>query len=166
MTTSRTPLGSGAGSIEAEPVGTSSPSILRAESAAASPNPTRIYISSPMSTRGTDLYMRRLEQIERHFPGSVLIEPRLEFDSQHDWLRRRVEVLRSTNALVFFEDESNFIGRGVVTDVDAAQALQLPVWFVCGEGDFLPDGRFYIYIVPDGLWNEYAQVSYRHEARQ
>ena len=166
MTTRRTPLGQRAGFTEAEPVSTSSPQILLPASPPVAPHPVRIYVASSMASGGTPLYHERMSQIRECFPRSTVVEPRLEFDSPHDWSRRRVEVIRSAGSLVFFEDRFGFIGRGVVSDVRTAATLELPTWFLTGDGVFIPYERVSIVLAPDALWDEYAIVSYRLKASE
>jgi hypothetical protein len=115
-------------------------------------------VASSRSTTGTPLYVLRTAAIREHFPEAELVEPSREFDSIGDWLRRRRAVLRSVGTVVFFEDRHGFIGRGVVGDLEIADALQLPIWFLSRHGTFTAFDNVRVDIDPDGQWDEYGGV--------
>jgi hypothetical protein len=121
----------------------------------------RVYIASSRSTSGTALYGRRVGQIRERFADAELVEPSREFDSVGHWLSRRDAVLRSVCAVVFFADANGFIGRGVWRDLALADALGREIWFLAGDGEFVPIEDVGFGIEDDGPWDEYAVVGVR-----
>jgi hypothetical protein len=63
-----------------------------------------------------------------------MVEPRLEFISTSDWLRRWPDVLETLDAIVAFGCIDNTIGKGVYAEVFDALAIGVPVWWLSEDG--------------------------------
>jgi hypothetical protein len=94
----------------------------------------RLYVASPVYTYGTDRYRTMVRHARRHFPRFSLVEPRHEFTSTSDWLRRWPDVLDTLDAIVAFGCIDNTIGQGVHAEVADAVANGVPVWWLTEDG--------------------------------
>lgn len=94
----------------------------------------RLYVASPVVTYGTDRYRAMVRHARRHFPRFSLVEPRHEFMSTSDWLRRWPDVLDALDAIVAFGCIDNTIGQGVYAEVCDAVTKNLPTWWLNENG--------------------------------
>ena len=87
----------------------------------------RIYCARPMTAYRTDLDRRQLARVAEHFPGAVVADPALMFESNEQWLSAWPEVLASLDLLVVWADADGFVGAGVLREVVDAIAARVPV---------------------------------------
>lgn len=98
----------------------------------------RVYVASPIQTYTTPCYDTMLARVRVLLPNAELIPARDCFTSNADWRQRWPALLRTLDALIFFDHQGS-IGRGVFQEIEDAQATALPVFYLPhAAADLLP----------------------------
>jgi hypothetical protein len=117
-----------------------------------------VYLSCPVTEFHSERYGAMRSLALTHFPDAELQEPRTLFRSRKDWILRWPELLNSIHAVVFFADPAGWIGRGVALEIDDAQALNVPVWYLTPHR-LLPLAQVGFGPPNHADWSDYQQVA-------
>lgn len=121
----------------------------------------RVYVASSLSTYDTPRYDRMISAVRLHVPKADILPARDQFTSNADWRRRWPEILPTLAAVVFFDDRGT-IGRGVYQEIEDAQSVRLPVFYLPHpDTDLLSyDGESVVTVAHGRSWTHYADVMY------
>ncbi len=120
-----------------------------------------VYIASSLSTYDTPRYAAMLTRLRDLLPDAELLSARDLFTCNADWLRKWPEILPTLAAVVFFDDRGS-VGLGVYQEVEDAQSVRLPVFYLPHPAaDLMPYDGEIVRLLPHGRsWAHYADVVY------
>jgi hypothetical protein len=90
----------------------------------------RVYIASPIATFCTPRYDMELQRVRDLLPDADLIPARGAFTNNRDWRARWPALLRTLEAVVFFDDDEGCIGAGTEQEITDAWRAGIPVFFL------------------------------------
>lgn len=113
-----------------------------------------IYFAHPMPTYGTPLEAEVLERVRECWPNSTIENPAENPSRDMSYYFDRV---RAADIIVFTMDAREIIGRGVYDEVQLAQELQKPVFFIHPHTKILTD-KFDLVMLDKDNWKHYATI--------
>jgi len=115
-----------------------------------------VYIASPIQTYWTTRYDDMVRVVGERFGDEL--QARYLFTSNSQWLDEWPHTLQNISAVIFFDDETGWIGKGVLKEINDAVQLKIPVYYIDDQFTFHAVDEFKIEEHVDNPWRRYAEV--------